>query len=99
MTRRNATLDAVRGFLDGTRTVDEIAALSGVSSGSIRSLIHRRGWHAKVRSIYRKAPAKPIPVVLPDTVRRWVEAMCPTDLRPEEMIAAIVTDAYHEEKK
>jgi hypothetical protein len=99
MSRACPLVEVLRPHLDGTKTVPEISAASGVNTASIYSLLRRRGWKVKVKSLYRPRADRGVIVCLPDHVRKWVERQCPLGLRLDEMITAIVTDAYHEEQK
>lgn len=95
MPQQRPLLKAISKFLDGKHTVEEIAQKSGHSTAAVYGAIHRAGYGAKVRWQNRwHQNGKIRDVFVPPHVHEWLVEQCPQGLRVDEMITAIVTDAY-----
>ena len=88
---------------DGSRTVGEIAALVDTTDKSVRSIIaqaRQRGEKVKVArhvGLGRGALSTPINS-LPPEIRAWFRAQIPHGSDAGALVAAFITDAYHEER-
>lgn len=97
MTRERPLATAIEPYLDRGMTVPQIAKETGYDPGKIRGCLNRMGWYTRVRMIYRsRGRGKITDVFLPTHIHEWLAKQCPAGLRADEMITAIVTDAYND---
>lgn len=88
---------AIQPYLDKGLTVRQISDASGASVRGIYNTIRWRGWGDRVRYKNRvKSRGRVDDVFLPEPIYQWIVKQCPDGLRVDEMVTAIVTDAYFE---
>lgn len=87
----------IEPYLDKDNTVPQIAANIGKDPGAVYGCITRMGWFHRVKMTNRVHGRGRISnVFVPDHIHKWLAQQCPAGLRVDEMVTAIVTDAFNE---
>lgn len=97
MPQEKPLITLMEPYLTGKLTVPEIAKKTGKSETTIFNAIYRNGLGPRVKWRNRvKSHGRIHDVFLPTHIHAWVLSQCPKGTRVDEMVTAIVTDAYYD---
>lgn len=95
--RDRSFMIAVGKELNGEKSAKDIATALGCSISSVHAAVRRMGRQDDLRMRYNvRRSGQRHDVHIPNNVNVWLARITPPGLRVDEMIRAIVTDAFNE---
>lgn len=99
MARPERLFTEMKPYLDGQHTIPQIAEKVKASPAAIYAAVRRGGFQSQVKWAYRHhANGKRIEVYIPTDIQKWLVGITPKGSRVDEMVTAILTDAYLDAK-